>query len=134
MVVIVCRALSEVPRHPYPVVTVGTFDGVHLGHRAILERLCAIARANHGQVVVLTFHPHPRKVLGPADTRLLMLNTLEERIRLFESLGVDVLVIQEFTAEFSEIGYEAFVRDYLVGGLGVKMLVIGDDHQFGHRR
>lgn len=131
---IVCRTLSEVPRHAYPVVTVGTFDGVHLGHRAILERLRTIARANRGQVVVLTFHPHPRKVLGPAGTRLSMLNTLEERIRLFESLGVDVLVVQEFTSAFSEIGYEAFVRDYLVGGLGMKMLVIGYDHQFGHRR
>ncbi len=131
---IVCRKLSEVPRHAYPVVTVGTFDGVHLGHRAILERLRVIAQANHGQVVVLTFHPHPRKVLGPAGTRLSMLNTLEERIRLFDSLGVDVLVVLEFTPAFSEIGYEAFVRDYLVGGLGIKMLVIGYDHQFGHRR
>jgi riboflavin kinase/FMN adenylyltransferase len=115
-------------------VTVGTFDGVHLGHRAILQRLRTIADELGGQVVVLTFHPHPRKVLGTSGVPLVLINTLEERIQLFESLGVDTLVVQEFTSEFSRMGFEEFVRQVLVKALGVKKLVIGYDHQFGHKR
>lgn len=126
--------LSDYVQPPYPVVTVGTFDGVHLGHMKILERLRQIADQNGGKVVLLTFHPHPRKVISGRDSDFEMLNTPAEKAVLLEQAGVDVLVIQPFTLEFSRLEYDEFVRQVLVKALGVNTLVIGYDHQFGFGR
>lgn len=128
------RQLLDYVKPPYPVVTVGTFDGVHLGHRKILERLRQIADSRNGNVVVLTFYPHPRKVISGRDSDFEMLNTPAEKAELLEAAGVDVLVIQPFTLEFSRLEYDAFVQQVLVKALGVKILVIGYDHQFGFGR
>jgi riboflavin kinase/FMN adenylyltransferase len=119
---------------PYAVVTSGTFDGVHLGHQKILNRVKEIARQNHGETVVLTFWPHPRLVLHPEDTSLKLLNTFEEKAELLKAAGIDHLVRIPFTREFSQLSSEEFIRRILVHTLNTRKLVIGYDHRFGHNR
>lgn len=116
------------------VVTTGTFDGVHLGHREILSRLNKIAKEISGESVLLTFFPHPRMVLFPDNKDLKLLNTLDEKIELLEKAGVNHLIIQEFTKEFSRYSSIEFVRNILVNKIGTKKLVIGHDHRFGRNR
>ncbi len=128
------HSISEFTHPQYPIVTVGTFDGVHVGHRQILSRICELAGEMGGEVVLLTFYPHPRKVLGKDAEGLEMLSSLREKQQLLEKFGVDHLIIHPFTLDFSRIEYDQFVRTILVEQLGVKKLVIGYDHQFGHDR
>lgn len=116
------------------VVTIGTFDGVHIGHRKIIQQLTTIAEKENGSPVVLTFFPHPRMVLQPEDNDLKLITTLHERIDLLKSLGVQHLIIQPFDKDFSRLSAVEFVRDYLVGKIGTKTLVIGYDHHFGRNR
>ena len=130
----VYHSLEDFHPEAHAVVTIGTFDGVHAGHRKIIERLKEIAREQNGQTVVLTFYPHPRLVLQPDDNDLKMITTLEERSRLLEEYGVDHLIIREFNAGFSRLSAVEFVRDILVGKIGMKTLVIGHDHHFGRNR
>lgn len=118
------------------VVTTGSFDGVHVGHRAIINQINDIARSIGGESVVITFFPHPRKVLFP-DTLgrdLKMINTQKEKIELFSETGLDHLVIVTFTPEFSKVSAVEFIRDILVKKLHVKSVVIGFNHHFGHNR
>jgi riboflavin kinase/FMN adenylyltransferase len=115
------------------VVTVGTFDGVHLGHRAILNRLTEKARALRGSSVVLTFSPHPRAVLQP-EAEIQLLSTDAEKAALMEGLGIDHLIIHPFTKAFSRITSLEFVRNILVEQMGTQHLVIGYDHHFGRNR
>ena len=103
-----------------PVLTTGTFDGVHLGHKKILSRLLEIAKKNNGESVLLTFHPHPRLILFPNDSRLQLLSTQKEKIRQLEDAGVDHLIIHPFTKEFSRLSSVEFVRDILVNKIGTK--------------
>lgn len=117
-----------------PVLTVGTFDGVHLGHRKIISRLHDLAAAIHGESVIFTFDPHPRKVVSPAETNLRLLTTLEEKIELFEQSGIDHLIIFPFTTEFAELSYEEFVEQILIGKIHTQSLVVGYDHRFGKDR
>jgi riboflavin kinase/FMN adenylyltransferase len=117
-----------------PVVTIGTFDGVHLGHIKVIESLKKIAKQNDGESVILTFWPHPRHVLAQQNERIPILTTIEERIERFKKAGVDHLIIQPFTVEFSQMSSEQFILDLLVERLKVKHLVIGYDHQFGKDR
>lgn len=117
-----------------PVVTLGTFDGVHMGHRKILDRLNEKAKSIDGQSVVITFDPHPRKVLFPHDDNIKLINTLTEKIQNFENAGVDHVVILPFTKDFSRLTALEFVRDYLVNLIGVHEFVIGYDHHFGRNR
>lgn len=126
--------LNEFIKPQCPIVTQGTFDGVHVGHRTLLKRIRDLAAEKHGEVVLLTFYPHPRKVLGGDQTKLEMLTSLDEKIMLLREFGVQHLVVHPFTAEFSKMEYDRFVQDVLVDCLGVKTLVIGYDHQFGHQR
>tara|TARA_Y100000782_G_scaffold85397_1_gene92599 strand:+ start:4063 stop:4989 length:927 start_codon:yes stop_codon:yes gene_type:complete len=114
-------------------VTTGTFDGVHIGHRKILNRLKEVAQSVKGETVLFTFHPHPRLVLQP-DIDLKLLSTPEEKIMLLEQVGIDHLIIHPFTKEFSRLSSIEFVRDYLVNQIGTKKLVIGYDHHFGRNR
>lgn len=122
---------DALPSFVAPAVTVGSFDGVHGGHRVILRRLNEIARRLHGESVVITFSPHPRIVLGQADG-LKLLNTLDEKIRLLSETGVDNLIVARFTEEFSRLSSEEYLQGFLVGRVGVKALVAGYNHRFGH--
>jgi riboflavin kinase/FMN adenylyltransferase len=119
---------------PNAVVTIGTFDGVHFGHQQIIARLNEIARQIDGELVILTFFPHPRMVLFPDDHGLQLLNTLEEKKTLLQKAGVNHLIIHPFSKEFSRLSSTEFVRDVLVNQIGVKKLVIGYDHHFGRNR
>ena len=115
------------------VATTGTFDGVHLGHRKILNQLVAKAKKVGGESVLLTFSPHPRTVLQP-DVELELLSSENEKISLLEKTGIDHLIIHSFTREFSRTQSLDFVREFLVNKIGVKHLVIGYDHHFGRNR
>lgn len=116
------------------VVTSGTFDGVHLGHKKILSRLTEIARKTSGETVVITFWPHPRLVLYPQDTQLRLLNTFEEKAELLKKQGVNHLLRIPFTKEFSQLSSEEFITRILVEKIGTRKLVIGYDHHFGKNR
>ncbi|NNK60262.1 MAG: bifunctional riboflavin kinase/FAD synthetase [Flavobacteriaceae bacterium] len=115
------------------VVTIGTFDGVHIGHQKIINRLVKIAKKKTYQAVVLTFFPHPRMVLQK-DSSLKLINTIDEKSLLLERFGVDHLVVKEFTTEFSRMSAHDFVRDVLIGKLQTKHIIIGYDHHFGRNR
>ncbi|MEE1961938.1 bifunctional riboflavin kinase/FAD synthetase [Allomuricauda taeanensis] len=115
------------------VTTIGTFDGVHLGHRKILERLTNNAKKTGLKSTVLTFFPHPRMVLQK-DVDIKLLNTLEEKTQILETLGLDYLIVHPFTKEFSRLSATDFVRDVLVDGLKTKKIIIGYDHRFGRNR
>lgn len=117
-----------------PVLTTGTFDGVHLGHQVILKRLNDVARREKGESVLFTFHPHPRMVLYPQDNDLRLLNTPEEKQQLLQKAGLDHLLVVPFSRDFSRIHALDYVRDILVGQLGVHAMVIGYDHRFGRNR
>lgn len=127
------RGFDSLPHFTRPAVTVGSYDGVHLGHRALVERLVAEARARGGESIVLTFDPHPRITLGRAEG-LRLLSTLEEKAARLEELGVDNLIVIPFDRAFSALSGREFVERYLVGRLGAELLVAGYNHRFGHDR
>ncbi len=116
-----------------PVVTTGSFDGVHIGHKTILNRLKMLAEKHNGESVLITFDPHPRKVLYPdtAGKDLKLINSGEEKLELLEKAGLDNVIIIEFTKEFSKVTSEEFVRDFLHGMLHAKVVVVGFNHHFG---
>ena len=116
------------------VVTIGTFDGVHLGHRKILSKIKELADAINGETVILTFFPHPRMILHPEDQSIKMINTINEKAVLLEQLGVDHLIITPFSRDFSNQTAEEYIRDVLVDQIGTKKIVIGYDHRFGKDR
>jgi len=117
-----------------PVVTIGTFDGIHLGHRKVIDALKNIAKKEKGESVIFTFYPHPRLVLNPDEKDLRLINTIEEKKILLAETGIDHLVIFPFTQEFSKLSYQEFVEDILIGKMGMKYLVVGYDHKFGNNR
>jgi len=116
------------------IVTIGTFDGVHLGHQKILQRLLELKTETGLKTVVLTFDPHPRKVLFPEQTDLKLLSSVDEKLQLLEKYDVDVTVVYPFTSRFSELEAENYVSDILVKQMKVRYLVIGYDHKFGRKR
>lgn len=130
----VYHSLDEFPRLNKAVVTIGTFDGVHFGHQRILTRLKEIARQEQAETVVLTFFPHPRMVLQPDDNQLQLITTMQERELLLGTHGIDHLIIQPFSKEFSRITAVEFIRDLMVNKIGLHTLVIGYDHHFGRNR
>jgi len=117
-----------------PIVTTGTFDGVHVGHQKIIARLKALAKEVDGETVLLTFYPHPRMVLFPEDNELQLINTQAEKIERLEQYGIDHLIIYPFTKEFSRLSSVEFVRNILVNTIKTKRLVIGYNHHFGRNR
>lgn len=130
----VYHSLEEFEKIANGVVTIGTFDGVHVGHQKIISSLDYLAEERNGETIVLTLYPHPRMVLYPDDNDLKLITTMDERIELFERYGIDHLIIHPFTKEFSRLSATEFVRDILVNKMGTKTLVIGYDHRFGRHR
>jgi riboflavin kinase/FMN adenylyltransferase len=130
----VYHGLTNLPAIRNAIVTQGTFDGVHVAHQAILERLKEIAKQYKGETVVMTFEPHPRMVLHPEDHGLRLLHTLEEKIQALDKAGVDHLLVIPFTREFSRLSSLQFIRDIIVNQLHTKVLVIGYNHRFGKNR
>lgn len=115
------------------VATVGSYDGVHRGHCILLDEVIRRAKECGGESIVLTFEPHPRITLGN-DEGLRLLSTFEEKCRLLERVGVDYVVVIPFDEAFSRLSREEFTDDYLVGKLGIKQLVVGYNHHFGHNK
>ena len=107
----------------YAVVTVGTFDGLHLGHQKIIQRMKEIARENKGETVLVTFNPHPRLVLNNNKGELKFINTLQRKYDLLDSFGIDHMVIIPFTKEFAQTSSTDFTRDFLVEKIGVRKLI-----------
>jgi riboflavin kinase/FMN adenylyltransferase len=116
------------------VVTIGTFDGVHTGHRKIISSIKELAAETGGETVLLTFFPHPRMILHPEDESVKLINTINEKAELLAELGVDHLIITPFSRDFSNQTAEEYIRDVLVNKIGTKKIVIGYDHRFGKDR
>ncbi|WP_424492971.1 bifunctional riboflavin kinase/FAD synthetase [Salinimicrobium sp. GXAS 041] len=117
----------------HTVVTIGTFDGVHVGHQKIIERLVNSAKAGNLESAILTFFPHPRMVLQK-DSDIKLINTIQERKEILEKSGIDHLIVHPFTVQFSRLSAQEFVRDILVNRLKAKKVIIGYDHRFGRNR
>ncbi|WP_342646316.1 bifunctional riboflavin kinase/FAD synthetase [Mucilaginibacter sp. CSA2-8R] len=126
--------IDDFQRLDNAVVTIGTFDGVHQGHRQIIARLKELARQTGGETVILTFFPHPRMIIHPEDQDLKLITTIHERAALLEQLGVDHLIITPFSRDFSNQSAEAYIRDVLVNKIGTRQIIIGYDHRFGKDR
>ncbi|MGB5402542.1 MAG: bifunctional riboflavin kinase/FAD synthetase [Robiginitalea sp.] len=127
------KGLSHYDNPSPSVVTIGTFDGVHIGHRKILEKVISEGHATGLQSTLLTFFPHPRMVLQK-DNSIKLLNTIEEKSEILRAMGLDMLVVHPFTKNFSRLSATEFVRDMLVEKLRVKKVIIGYDHRFGRNR
>jgi riboflavin kinase / FMN adenylyltransferase len=129
----IIRDLAALPRHPYPVTAIGNFDGVHLGHRAILKAAIDRARAAGGTAFALTFDPLPAKLLVPARAPRLIL-TPDDKLELLRLSGIDGVIVIKFTLDLSLLSPRDFVRDYLRGKIGVREVVVGHSVSFGHNR
>ena len=128
------RNPAEVPKISPLVITQGTFDGVHLGHQKVLKHVVDLAREQHTQSLLITYHPHPRLVVEPNNRELRMLSSIEEKAEAVFALGIDYVLILPFTQEFSQLSPEAFVANILVKQLNVHTIVVGYDHHFGIHR
>ena len=117
-----------------PVLTIGTFDGVHVGHQSILQRLKTAAAERQGPAVVMTFHPHPRRVLFPEEDNLRLLNSLDEKLARLEQMGMDAVIVVPFTRAFANQTSEAFIEQVLVKQVGIQHIAVGYDHRFGRDR
>ena len=126
--------LENIKHEPNTVVTVGTFDGVHQGHRALMETVVNKAKARDARSVVVTFDPHPREIINPGKEGIKLLTTLKERAEILEDLGIDILLVIPFDRDFSLLTSEEFVRDVIYDKVGVSEFVIGYDHHFGRDR
>ncbi len=130
----VYHSIDQFPADIKSVLTLGTFDGVHKGHKYVLKRMNEIAQNEGGESVLLTFYPHPRHVLQPEDQKLKLLNTIDEKIKELEKSGIQHFIIHEFTKDFSRTKSVNFIRDLLVNKLKMKHMVVGYDHHFGRNR
>jgi riboflavin kinase / FMN adenylyltransferase len=129
----IIKDLREIKRDEKSVITLGTFDGLHLGHQQIVDTVIQKSRKSGGRSFLITFDPHPRKVI-PGRNDVKILSTLEEKEIILEQLGLENLFVINFTTEFSKQSPEEFVKKYLVDGIGLKEIVIGHDHHFGKER
>ncbi len=128
------RDIGTFAKPGFAVVTVGTFDGLHIGHQKIIHRMKEIAAAQGGETVLVTFDPHPRLVLNNNKGELKFINTLQRKYDLLDSFGIDHMIIIPFTKEFAQTSSTDFTRDFLVEKIGVKKLIVGYDHHFGRNR
>ncbi len=128
----VVYSLSDIRYNKNSVVTVGTFDGVHLGHKEIIRELISRAKNISGRSVLITFNPHPREVVGRGPTKLL--TTIDERLEILKKSGTDIVYVINFTFEFSRLPYDQFYQDYIFSKIGVDEMIVGHDHMFGRDR
>ena len=126
--------IDNLPVFKNAVITIGTFDGVHSGHQQIINTLKEAAAQADGESIIITFHPHPRKVVSSAVTGIRLINTLNERIELIQKSGVDHLVIVPFTDYFANQTAEEYISDFLVNKFHPHTIIIGYDHRFGKER
>lgn len=127
-------SLNDTPQDAKTVLTVGTFDGVHAGHRDLLQQLVTIARSGGCRSVVVTFDPHPREILQTGDQGIRLLTTPQERAELLSELGIDLMVVIPFNRDFSLMNSEEFIEEVVFRKIGLQTFVIGYDHHFGHNR
>lgn len=128
------RNIDHLPAFRNAVVTIGTFDGVHQGHREVIRKLKQEATAIGGETVIVTFHPHPRKIVSSAILGIRLINTLEEKIELLDQLGIDHLVVVPFTEAFANQPAEDYIKNFLVARFQPHTIIIGYDHRFGRDR
>lgn len=128
------KDLERLPVFRNAVITIGTFDGVHRGHRQIIDELISTAKSIQGESVIITFHPHPRKIVSSTILGVRLINTLEEKTELLEQLGVDHLVVVPFTDAFANQEAADYVREFLVQRFHPNTIIIGYDHRFGKER
>ncbi len=128
------RDIENLPAFQNAVITIGTFDGVHMGHRQIINKLKDEASAINGETVIITFHPHPRKVIASTILGVRLINTLEERLQLLEQLGVDHVVVVPFTDAFANQPAEDYIKNFLIKKFHPHTIIIGYDHRFGKER
>jgi riboflavin kinase/FMN adenylyltransferase len=126
--------IQEIPPLHHPVITTGSFDGVHLGHQQILAAMCEQAQKIHGTTVLITFDPHPRKLLNATAEPIFLLSSFPEKIKLLENAGIDHLVVLPFTNELANMSATAYVEDFLIAVFKPHTLFAGYDHQFGKNR
>ncbi|MBL7724710.1 MAG: bifunctional riboflavin kinase/FAD synthetase [Chitinophagaceae bacterium] len=126
--------IEQLPVFRNAIITIGTFDGVHMGHRQIIDKLKTEAKSQNGETVIITFHPHPRKVVSSAILGIRLINTLTERIDLLAKLGIDHLVVVPFTDAFANQTAEDYIKDFLVDKFHPHTIIIGYDHRFGRDR
>jgi riboflavin kinase/FMN adenylyltransferase len=128
------KDLNSIPTFEKSVITIGSFDGLHLGHRKILKRVTALATEIGGTSVMITFHPHPRRVVDPSTGNLQFLNTIDEKISILRNLGIDNLIIIPFSFEFSRMAPREYIENFLYKVFAPAYIVIGYDHRFGLNR
>ena len=126
--------INDFPKVGFAVVTVGTFDGLHLGHQKIIRRMIELAKENNGESILVTFDPHPRLVVNSNSHKIKFINTIKRKFDLLNKLGIDHLIIIPFTKEFAQTSSEDFIINYLVKNIGTKKLIVGYDHHFGRDR
>ncbi len=126
--------IDKLPAFRNAVVTIGTFDGVHMGHRQVLDKLIAEARTIDGETVIITFHPHPRKVVSSTILGIRLINTLEERIGLLRQMGIHHVVVVPFTDVFANQTAEEYIKNFLIDKFHPHTIIIGYDHRFGRDR
>jgi riboflavin kinase / FMN adenylyltransferase len=129
----VYRSIDHLPSFTNSVITIGTFDGIHQGHRKIINALQQEAKRVNGESVIITFHPHPRKIVQPEEP-LQLINTLEEKIELLRKAGIDKLVVVPFTPAFSEMTADEYIEEFLINNFHPSSIIIGYDHHFGKGR
>ena len=130
----VYRDIDNLPLIENAVITIGTFDGVHLGHKKIIDQLRTEANKINGQTLIVTFYPHPRKIVHKEQAPLYLLNTLQEKLYLLEHCGIDHVVVVPFNEHFAGQTAAAYVEEFLVAKLRPKVVIIGYDHKFGKDR
>lgn len=128
------RDIENLPAFRNAVITIGTFDGVHMGHRQVIDKLKTEARAINGETVIITFHPHPRKVVSSTILGIRLINTLDEKIELLEQLGINHVVVVPFTDAFANQPAEEYVKNFLIDKFRPHTIIIGYDHHFGRDR
>jgi riboflavin kinase / FMN adenylyltransferase len=128
------RNISGLPNFRNAIITIGTFDGVHMGHHSIIDQLKTEALKADGETAIITFHPHPRRIVGKDGATLQLLNTLDEKIDLLQAAGIDHLVIVPFTQNFAVQSPSAYIEDFLMRYFKPHTIIIGYDHRFGEKR
>lgn len=126
--------IEALPLFKNAVITIGTFDGVHMGHRQVIDKLKSEAKAINGETVIITFHPHPRKVVSSTILGIRLINTLDEKIELLTQLDIDHLVVVPFTDAFANQSAEDYIRNFLIDKFHPHTIIIGYDHRFGRDR